>query len=120
VLLGLRICHGIARAADTLGEYRFVLLCMLDLFGAVQGAVSFKILPLSFSSSRYLWNSPGVAFDSDQHGLRDLAGNRDHVLLDFPIYQQGPLDIKLGLGVACMVHRCNKHKNRASNLDRGK
>src|SRR5258707_8604465 len=56
LLLGLWICLGIAVTADTLGEYRFVLLCMLVLFRAVQGAISLEALPVSFSPTRHLRN----------------------------------------------------------------
>src|SRR5260370_18919946 len=60
LFLGLWICHGISVTADTLGEYRFILLCMLVLSSAVLGAISLEALTVSFSSARHLRNSPGL------------------------------------------------------------
>jgi hypothetical protein len=77
LFLGLWLCHRIAVTADDLGEYRLVLFCMLVLSGAVQGAVSLEALSVSFSSTRYLGNSPGFEVNSDQLGLRDSSGNRN-------------------------------------------
>jgi hypothetical protein len=81
----LWICHGIAVTADTLGEYRFILLCMLVLSSAVQGAISLEALSVSFSSTRYLGSSPSVAVNSDQLGLSDLSGNRNNDIDDSSI-----------------------------------
>ncbi len=118
LLLGLWICHGIAVTTDTLGEYRFILLCMLVLSSAVQGAISLEALPVSFSSARHLRNSQGLAVHSDQLGFSDLSGNRNHVILDSSIEQQKLMGFELVPGLACVVHRCNKHNERAKKLER--
>jgi hypothetical protein len=81
----LWLCHGIDVTADALGEYRFVLLSMFVLFGAVQRALSLEALSISFSSTRDLGSPPGSAVDSDQPGLSDLSGNRNHDIDDSSI-----------------------------------
>jgi hypothetical protein len=93
---------------------------MLPLFRTVQGAHSFEVLPVSFSSPGYLWNSPRLAGDSDQHAFSSHSGNCDHFILNFPIGQHRPLDFELGPGLACLVHGCDKQKDRAETLDRPK
>jgi hypothetical protein len=79
------LCRGIAVTADALGEYRFVLLCMFVLSGAVQGAISLEALSVSFSSTRYLGSSSGFAVNSDQPGLGDLSCNRNNDINDSTI-----------------------------------
>ena len=101
------LCRGIAVTADALGEYRFVLLCMFVLSGAVQGAISLEALSVSFSSTRDLGSPPSLAANSDQPGLRDLSGNRNHDIDDSYLEQQRPMDPELVAGLACVVHRCN-------------
>jgi hypothetical protein len=103
----LWLCPGIAVTADALAEYRFILLSMFVLFGAVQGAVSLEALPVSFSSTRDLGSSPGFAVNSDQRGLRDLSSNRNNDMDDSSIEQQRLMDSELVAGLACVVHRCN-------------
>jgi hypothetical protein len=68
-----------------LGEHRFVLLSMFVLSGAVQGAISLEAVPVSFSSTRHLGRSPGVAVNSDQRGVRDPFGSRNHGMDDSSI-----------------------------------
>jgi hypothetical protein len=81
----LWLCHGIAVTADSWGEFRFVLLSMLVLFGAVHGAISLEALSVSFSSARYLGCSPSFAVNSDHLGLGDLSGNRNNDIDDSSI-----------------------------------
>jgi hypothetical protein len=78
-------CLGIAVTADALGEYRFVLLCMFVLSGAVQGAISLEALSVSFSCTCYLGSSPGFAVNSDRPGLSDRSGNRNNDIDDSSI-----------------------------------
>jgi hypothetical protein len=85
LLLGVRLCHGINVTADALGEYRFVLLCMFVLSGSVQGAISLEALSVSLSSTRDLGSSPGFVLSSNQPGLGDLSGNRNHGIDDSSI-----------------------------------
>jgi hypothetical protein len=82
LLMVVWLCRGIAVTADALGEYRFVLLCMFVLSGAVQGAISLEALSVSFSCTRNLGSSPGFAVNSDQRGLSDLCGNRNNDVND--------------------------------------
>ena len=120
LLLDLRICHGIALATDALGEYRFVLLCMLLLFSAVQGALSLEALPVSFPSARHLWNSTGRAVDSHQPGLSDPSCNRNHDVLDPSIEQQKLMGLELVLGLARLVYRSNKRNEKADTSERSR
>jgi hypothetical protein len=105
------LCHGIAVTADALGEYRFVLLCMFVLFGAVQGAVSLQALSVSFSSTRHLGSSSGFAVNSNQPGVSDFPGNCNHID-DSSTNRQKLMDSELVAGLACVVHRCNGFRRR--------
>lgn len=120
LLLGLWICRGIAVAADTLGEYCFVLPGVLALFRAVQGAISVEVLPASFSPACHLGNWSGVALDPDQSGPCNSSGNRNHDIPDTSVAQQKLMDVELVAGLACVVHRCSKRSKRAEKLDRAK
>jgi len=81
----LWLCHGIDVTADALGEYRFVLLCMFVVSGAVQGAISLEALSVPFSSTRYLGSSPSCPVNSDQLGLSNLSGNHNNGIDDSSI-----------------------------------
>jgi hypothetical protein len=100
-----------------MGEYRCDVRSMFVLFGALQGAVSLEALSVSFSSTRHLGSSPGFAVSSDQLGLRNSSGNRNHDMDDSSIRRQRLMDSELVAGLACVVHRCNGRKEMAEKLN---
>ena len=112
LLMVVWLCRGIAVTADALGEYRFLLLCMFVLPGAVQGAISLEALSVSFSCPSYLGSSPGFAVNSDQAGLSDLSGNRNYDISDSCIESQGLIDSEFVGVMACLVHRCDGARKR--------
>jgi hypothetical protein len=86
------LCCGIAVTAHALGEYRFVVLRMFILSGAVQGAISLEALFVCFSCTRYLGSSPRIAINSDQPGLSDLSGDRNNDMDDSSMEWQELMD----------------------------
>jgi hypothetical protein len=106
--LGLWVCHGIHVAPDPLGEHRVGLSSMFVLFVAIQRALALEALSISFSSPCYLGPSPGAAANSYQSIPSPLLGPRnndtDHCSGEWP----GCLGSELVLGLACVVHLCNR------------